>query len=155
MTNSKLVNRKVLIPTAIEAVAIALTIWGPSTTIATVNSSTSGYHQMPNITGSVDAAKNMDAFIKNNQKVSFQQGSEIAAEKNANGTVIGGHLGVVQGYLVYIFYVGNIQNKISYLTIVDPRNGHVLYNNVLAYLTIADAGAPSHVISIKQRTPLT
>jgi uncharacterized membrane protein YkoI len=97
----------------------------------------------------------MNAFIKNNQKVSFQQASEIAAKKTANGTVIGGHLGVVQGYLVYVFYIGNIQNKISYLTLVDPGNGDVLYNNILAYLTITDAGAPSHVINIKQWTPLT
>jgi hypothetical protein len=116
--------------------------------IKTINGGVPGYRPMPNITGSQHMFVN--AFIKNNQKVSFQQASEIAAKKTANGTVIGGHLGVVQGYLVYVFYIGNIHNKISYLTLVDPGNGDVLYNNLLAYLTITDAGAPSHVINIKQ-----
>jgi uncharacterized membrane protein YkoI len=97
----------------------------------------------------------LENSVKNNQKMSFQQALEIAVKKTANGTVIVVHLGVVQGYLVYVFYIGNIQNKISYLTLVDPGNGHFLYNNILAYLTITDAGAPSHVIYIKQWTPPT
>lgn len=160
MKTSKLASKKVLVHTALTAVAVGLAVWGLPQAMAatinqTINGGTPGYHPMPNITGSVIAAQNMNAFIKNNQKVSFQQASEIAAKKTANGTVIGGHLGVVKGYLVYVFYIGNIQNNISYLTLVDPGNGHVLYNNILAYLTIADAGAPSHVINIKQWTPLT
>jgi hypothetical protein len=140
-------------------ITAAAVLWGLPQAIAApikmINGGAPGYHPMPHITGSVIAAHNMNAFIKNNQKVSFQQASEIAAKKTANGTVIGGHLGVVQGYLVYVFYIGNIQNKISYLTLVDPGNGDVLYNNILSYLTITDAGAPSHVINIKQWNPLT
>ena len=157
MKDLKPLCKKVLVHVVIVIAAGAL--WGLPQAIAapikTINGGVSGYHLMPNITGSVIAAQNMNAFIKNNQKVSFQQASEIAAKKTANGTVIGGHLGVVQGYLVYVFYIGNIQNKISYLTLVDPGNGDVLYNNILAYLTITDAGAPSHVINIKQWIPLT
>jgi len=160
MTNLKFVRKKALVHVLVVIAAGDLALWGlPQASAATINqtinSGALGYHPMPNINGSVIAAQNMNAFIKNNQKVSFQQASEIAAKKTANDTVIGGHLGVVQGYLVYVFYIGNIQNKISYLTLVDPGNGDVLYNNILAYLTITDAGAPSHVINIKQWTPLT
>jgi hypothetical protein len=157
MKDLKPLYKKVLAHLVI--VIAAGTLWGQPQAIAapikTINGVVPGYRPMPNITGSVIAAHNMNAFIKNDQKVSFQQASEIAAKTNANGTVIGGHLGVVQGYLVYVFYIGNIHDKISYLTLVDPGNGDVLYNNILAYLTITDAGAPSHVINIKQWTPLT
>jgi len=58
MKNSKVLNEKVLIPVAVVAVAVGLIIWGLSPAIATVNqtinSATSGYTQLPKITGSVD-----------------------------------------------------------------------------------------------------
>src|SRR5215469_16546376 len=153
MPNSKHVIKKVLITAVIIILVYGVSIWRLPQVIAatanqTINSGAPHYHQMPNIIGSVNAVRNMHAFIKDDQKMTFKQASNIAAKQIPNGTVIGGHLGVVQGYLVYVFYVGDIQNKVSYLTIVDPGNGHVLYNNVLAYLTITDAGAPSHVIDI-------
>lgn len=133
MTNSKLVNKKVLIPAAIVSVAIVLTIWGLSTAIAavnqTMNSSIQGFTQLPTITGSVNAGQTVKNFIKDNLKVSFVQASEIAAKQIANGTIVGGHLGVVQGYLVYTFFAMNAQNKTGFLVIVDAGNGHVLYTS--------------------------
>jgi hypothetical protein len=133
MTNSKLVNKKVLIPAAIVAVAIGLTIWGLSTAIAavnqTMNSSMPGFTQLPTITGSVNAGQTVKNFIKDNLKVSFVQASEIAAKQIANGTIVGGHLGVVQGYLVYTFFAINAQSRTGFLTIVDAGNGHILYTS--------------------------
>jgi hypothetical protein len=133
MTNSKLVNKKVLIPAAIVSVAIALTIWGLSTAIAavnqTMNNSMPGFTQLPTINGSVNAGQTVKNFIKDNLKVSFVQASEIAEKQIANGTIVGGHLGVVQGYLVYTFFVVNVQDHTGHLIIVDAGNGKVLYTS--------------------------
>ncbi len=131
MTNSKLVSKKVLIPVAIVAVAVGLTFYGLSPAIAavnqTINSAAPGYAQLPKITGSVNVGQTVKSFMNDNLKVSFPQASEIAAKQIVNGTIVGGHLGVVQGYLVYAFFVVNVQNKTGYLTMIDPGNGHVLY----------------------------
>jgi hypothetical protein len=144
MTNSKLVNKKVLIPAAIVAVAIVLIIWGVSTAIAvvnqTMNRSTSGYIQLPTITGSVNAGQTVKNFIKDNLKVSFVQASEIAAKQIANGTIVGGHLGVVQGYLVYTFFIVNGQDHTGNLIIVDAGNGKILYTSQSQ--TIGSFGPP-------------
>ena len=133
MTNSKLVSKKVLIPAAIVIVAVGLTIWGLSPVITavnqTINSAAPGYAQLPKINGSVNIGQSAKGFMNNNLKVSFLQASEIATKQFTNGTVVGGHLGVVQGYLVYTFFVVNAQNKMGYLTIVDAGNGHVLYTS--------------------------
>jgi len=66
-------------------------------------------------------------FIKDSLKVSFQQASGIAAKQIANGTIIGGHLGIVQGYLVYTFFAMNSQDHTGHMLIVDAGNGKVLY----------------------------
>jgi uncharacterized membrane protein YkoI len=129
---SKVVSKKVLIPAAIVALAVGLTICGLSPAIAavnqTINSATPGYAQVPKITGSVYAGQPPKNFIKDNLKVSFPQASEIAAKQIANGTVVGGQLGIVQGYLAYAFFVVN-SIQMGYLTIVDAGNGKVLYTS--------------------------
>jgi hypothetical protein len=61
---------------------------------------------MPKITGSVYAGQPAKNFLKDNLKVSFPQASEIAAKQIANGTVVEGQLGIVQGYVAYAFFVG-------------------------------------------------
>jgi len=133
MTNSKLVSKKVLIPAAIVAVAVGLTIWGLSPAIAavnqTINSTAPGYTQLPKITGSINVEQTATNLMKDNLKVSFLQASEIAAKQIVNGTIVGGHLGVVQGYLVYTFFVLNPQNQTGHLTIVDAGNGKILYTS--------------------------
>lgn len=130
MRNSN-VSKKVLIPAVIVAVAVGLTTWGLSPAIAeiyqTVNTMAPGYQQIPNINGSVNVGQISQNFT--NAKVSFLQASENAAKQIANGTVVGGHLGVVQGYLVYTFFALNTQSNTGYLTIVDAGNGKVLYTS--------------------------
>jgi len=43
--------------------------------------------------------------LKDNLKVSFPQASEIAAKQIANGTVVEGQMGIVQGYVAYAFFI--------------------------------------------------
>ena len=132
MRNS-ILNEKVLIPAAVLAAAVGLIIWGLSPAIAavnqTINSATSGYAQLPKITGSVDIGQTAKNFMNNNIKVSFVQAATIAAKQITNGTIVGGHLGVVQGYLVYTFFAMNGQSKTGFLTIVDAGNGKVLFTS--------------------------
>jgi uncharacterized membrane protein YkoI len=133
MINSKVISKKVLIPSAIVAVAIGLTLYGLSPAIVAVNQTmngvASGYAQIPKITGSISVEQTATNFMKDNLKVSFLQASEITAKQIANSTIVGGHLGVVQGYLVYTFFVLNPQDQTGHLTIVDAGNGKVLYTS--------------------------
>jgi uncharacterized membrane protein YkoI len=133
MSISNLANKKVLIPAAIVAVAVGLTFYGLSPAIAAVNQTMNGVApgnaQMPKITGSISDEQTATMFMKDNLKISFPQASEIAAKQIANGTIVGGHLGVVQGYLVYTFFVLNPQNQTGHLTIIDAENGKVLYTS--------------------------
>jgi uncharacterized membrane protein YkoI len=135
MSISKLANKKVLIPAAIVAVAVGLTLYGLSPAIAAVNQTMNGvapgYAQMPKINGSISVEQTATNFMKDNIKVSFPQAAEIAAKQIPNGTLVGGHLGVVQGYLAYTFFVLNPQNQnqTGHLTIIDAGNGKVLYTS--------------------------
>jgi hypothetical protein len=133
MKAPKLVSKKVLIPAAMVVVAIGLTMWGLSPAIAAVNQSINNagpsFGQVPNITGSINTGQTVKNFIKDSLKVSFQQASGIAAKQIANGTIIGGHLGIVQGYLVYTFFAVNSQNHTGHMIIIDAGNGKVLYTS--------------------------
>ncbi|MGC1928024.1 MAG: hypothetical protein WA667_03560 [Candidatus Nitrosopolaris sp.] len=130
MVNSKYVNKRILIPVAIIAVAVGLTIWGlPAIAVVnqTINNGAPSYTQLPTIAGSVNVGQTAINFLKDNLKVSFLQASEIAGKQVANGTIVAGHLGVVRGYLVYIFFVVNTQDQTRHLIMVDAGNAKVLY----------------------------
>jgi hypothetical protein len=80
---------------------------------------------MPNITGSINVPK----LISDQIKVSFSDAAKTAESQIDGGMVIGGHIGVVQGYLVYTFMLANPNNHTSYMVIVDAGNGSVLYKS--------------------------
>jgi uncharacterized membrane protein YkoI len=80
---------------------------------------------MPNITGSVNIPK----LISDQVKVSFSDAAKTAEEHVDGGKVMGGHIGIVQGYLVYSFMVANPDNQTCYMVIVDAGNGSVLYKS--------------------------
>ncbi|MDQ3836933.1 MAG: hypothetical protein M3270_08375 [Thermoproteota archaeon] len=84
---------------------------------------------MPRINGSVNVADEATNFINENVKVSFMAAAQTAQGQIANGTVLGGHLGVLQGYLVYTFFVANTYNQTGHLIVVDSGNGNVLYTS--------------------------
>jgi len=84
---------------------------------------------MPQINGSVSVTNETSSFINENVKVPFVEAAETAQGQVDDGRVLGGHLGVVQGYLVYTFFVADTANQTGYLTVVDAGNGEVLYTS--------------------------
>jgi uncharacterized membrane protein YkoI len=84
---------------------------------------------MPQINGSVSLANEASNFINENVKVSFVAAAQTAQGKVTNGTVLGGHMGIVQGYLVYTFFVADAANQTGHLVVVDAGNGNVLYTS--------------------------
>jgi hypothetical protein len=84
---------------------------------------------MPQINGSVSLANEASNFINENVKVSFVAAAQTAQGKVTNGTVLGGHMGIVQGYLVYTFFVADAANQTGHLVVVDTGNGNVLYTS--------------------------
>ena len=84
---------------------------------------------IPQINGSVSLANEASNFINENVNVSFVAAAQTAQGQVTNGTVLGGHLGVVQGYLVYTFFVADTSNQTGHLVIVDAGNSDVLYTS--------------------------
>jgi uncharacterized membrane protein YkoI len=84
---------------------------------------------IPQINGSVSVANETSNFINETVKVPFVAAAQTAQGQVTNGSVFGGHLGVVQGYLVYKFFVANIANQTGHLTVIDAGNGEVLYTS--------------------------
>jgi hypothetical protein len=62
-------------------------------------------------------------------QVPFATALETAQAEAGNGTAISGRLGVVQGYLVYIFKLANFDAETSRIVIVDAGNGSVLHTS--------------------------
>lgn len=84
---------------------------------------------IPQINGSVSLANEASNFINENVNVSFVAAAQTAQGQVTNGTVLGGHLGVMQGYLVYTFFVADTSNQTGHLVVVDAGNGDVLYTS--------------------------
>ena len=84
---------------------------------------------LPQINGSVSLANEASNFINENVKVSFVAAAQTAQGQVTNGTVLGGHIGIVQGYLVYTFFAADAANQTGHLVVVDAGNGHVLYTS--------------------------
>jgi hypothetical protein len=143
MTN---VNKKMIIPavTAIAAALIGMVVLSPSSALAqqltapnagtntgtnaatgTTTTTAAVPHPRINITGSI----NLPQIIKSQIKVNFAQAANTAANQVSGGTVVGGHIGVVQGYLVYKFIVVDSSNHTVYRVLIDPGNGQVLHKS--------------------------
>ncbi len=90
--------------------------------------------QRGNITGSINVFK----VLQDNVKVSFTDAANTAQKQVSGGTVVGGHLGIVQRYLVYTFTVIDTANNTAHMVIVDAGNGKVLYNNNLDAFFLGD-----------------
>lgn len=88
-----------------------------------------GRGDLPQINGSVSVTEEARNFISENANVSFVTAAETAQGQVPDGRVFGGHLGVVQGYLVYTFFVANTGNQTGHVVIVDAGNGSVLYTS--------------------------
>ncbi|HEY7079331.1 MAG TPA: PepSY domain-containing protein [Nitrososphaeraceae archaeon] len=84
---------------------------------------------IPKINGSVNVVENIKNMFKENAKVSFTAASETAQKQISNGTILGGHLGVTQGYLTYTYFVVDPSKQTGYRVIIDAGNGKVLYTS--------------------------
>jgi hypothetical protein len=87
------------------------------------------YGEMPTINGSVNVRDGIENFFTENAKTPFIIGAQTAQEQIANGTVLGGHIGVTQGYLTYTYLVGNPNIDTAHKVIIDVGNGQVLFTS--------------------------
>jgi uncharacterized membrane protein YkoI len=141
---SNLLSQKVIIFVAILAVGAVSAILVASSIAQTTTAQQQQYRQrmrmgmmgwsdeaiIPQINGSVSVANETSNFINENIRVPFVEAAQTAQGQVTNGTVLGGHLGVVQGYLVYKFFVvANNANQAGHLTVIDAGNGDVLYTS--------------------------
>ena len=147
-TTRNFLNKKAIIVVAVLAVG-ALSAVLVASSLAQANAQEEQQQRMmmmnfgeamPQINGSVSLANDASNFINENVKVSFVQAAQTAQGQVTNGTVIGGHLGVVQGYLVYTFFVADTANQTGHLVIVDAGNGNVLHTS--EGLPFASFGSP-------------
>jgi uncharacterized membrane protein YkoI len=134
-TTKNFLNKKVIIVVAVLAVGVlSAVLVASSLAQATAQEQQqrmlmSFGEGMPQINGSVSVANEASNFINENVKVSFVAAAQTAQGQVTNGTVLGGHLGAVEGYLVYTFFVSDIGNQTGHLVIVDAGNGNVLYTS--------------------------
>lgn len=127
MTNL-LKNKKVIIPAIIGLASLAVVLTALSPIIAIAESPTNA-SQMPQITGSVNVVETMKTFIKEHRTISLSVAASTAESQVTNGAAIGGHVGIVQGYLVYNFFVVDTENETGYNIVVDAGDGKVLYKS--------------------------
>ncbi|MDQ4050850.1 MAG: hypothetical protein M3093_04490 [Thermoproteota archaeon] len=85
--------------------------------------------EIPQLNGSVNIVEQSNQFIRDSVQVTFATALETAQSEVGNGTAISGRLGVVQGYLVYIFKVANFDSETARIVIVDAGNGAVLHTS--------------------------
>jgi hypothetical protein len=136
-TTKNFLSKKVIIVVAVLAVgALSAVLVASSLAQATAQQeqqqrmmmSWSG-QGLPQINGSVSLANEASNFINENVNVSFVTAAQTAQGQVTNGTVLGGHIGIVQGYLVYTFFAADAANQTGHLVVVDAGNGHVLYTS--------------------------
>jgi uncharacterized membrane protein YkoI len=136
-TTKNFLSKKVIIVVAVLAVgALSAVLVASSLAQATAQQeqqqrmmmSWSG-QGLPQINGSVSLANEASNFINENVKVPFVAAAQTAQGQVTNGTVLGGHIGIVQGYLVYTFFAVDAANQTGHLVVVDAGNGHVLYTS--------------------------
>ena len=89
----------------------------------------SKYESMPRINGSINVGQEIKNFFNENTKVSFTTAAETALQQVPNGKVLGGHIGVTQGYLTYTFFVVEPAGETGHKVIVDSGNGKVLHTS--------------------------
>jgi uncharacterized membrane protein YkoI len=133
MSTKNFLSKKVIVVAILAAGAVSGILIAPSVAEAIAQQQQqkmiwSG-QGMPQINGSVSVANETNNFINENVKVSFVAATQTAQGQVPNGTVLGGHLGVVQGYLVYMFFVADTGNQTGHLVVVDSGNGNVLYTS--------------------------
>lgn len=130
MANASFLNKKVAIIAVLAGGLISAVLVG-SVAIASAQEEEEEKQNagVPEITGTVSVKDQTREFLNENVKVSFVDAAATAQEQVEGGRVLGGHIGVVQGYLVYNFIVTDALGETVYKVIVDVGNGEVLYTS--------------------------
>jgi uncharacterized membrane protein YkoI len=128
MANASFLNKKVAL-IAILAGGLFTAVLVGSLAIASAQEEEQERAGMPEINGTVNVRDQARNFINENVKVSFVDAATTAQAQVEGGKVLGGHIGVVQGYLVYNFIVTDASGETVYKVIVDVGNGEVLYKS--------------------------
>src|SRR5215212_3810094 len=143
-TNSKkFVSKKVLIPAILGIVILLSAIFVASPLgnswaqqqqqqqqrqpTGTINTNIREYDTIPKINGSVSVNDKIRSFLEENTKIPFLSAAETAQKQIANGTVIGGNLGVTQGYLTYAYIIVDQAKETIHKVIINAGNGQSLY----------------------------
>ena len=140
--SKKLARKKVLIPTIFLGIGILLAAafilatplensWAQQPQQRGMNTTTnaSQYGEIPKINGSVNVRDGIKNFFAENAKTPFITAAQTAQDQIANGTVLGGHIGLTQGYLTYTYFIVNPTNDMAHKVIIDAGNGQVLHTS--------------------------
>ena len=84
---------------------------------------------IPQINGTINLKNTTNNISIKNVSVPFGTAVQSAQNAISNGTIIGGHISVTQGFLTYIFKVSNPTNNTISKVIVDAGSGKVLYTS--------------------------
>ncbi|MGN6350065.1 MAG: PepSY domain-containing protein [Candidatus Nitrosocosmicus sp.] len=84
---------------------------------------------IPQINGTINLKNTTNTISIKNVSVPFGTAVQSAQNAISNGTIIGGHISVTQGFLTYTFKVSNPTNNTISKVIVDAGNGKVLYTS--------------------------
>ncbi len=138
-SKTRITGKKVIIPTflVVGVLLSSIIIASPleytlaqqqqQKTATNTNNSITEYGELPQINGSVSVKDGIKNFFAENAKTPFITGAQTAQNQIVNGTVLGGHIGVTQGYLTYTYYVANPTNDTAHKVVVDAGSGQVLY----------------------------
>jgi uncharacterized membrane protein YkoI len=140
--SKRLVRKKVLIPAALGVgillLSAALIVATPvENSLAqqqlemneTTPTNIRQFEAMPKINGSVNVRDGIKNLFAENVKTPFVTAAQTAQDQIANGTVLGGRLGVTQGYLTYTYIIVDPINDTAHKVIVDAGNGQVLHTS--------------------------
>ena len=133
----KITDKKVILSSVIVVVGVLLlvTIYAASplghlsAQQMVMNDNFSKHETMPRINGSINVGQEIKNFFHENTKVPFNTAAETALQQVPNGMVLGGHIGVTQGYLTYTFFVVVPAGEAGHKVIVDAGNGKVLHTS--------------------------
>jgi hypothetical protein len=86
-------------------------------------------NNFPQINGTINLKNNTNNISIKNISVPFLTAAQSAQSAISNGTIIGGNIGITQGFLTYNFAISNPTNNTLSKVIVDAGNGKVLYTS--------------------------
>jgi hypothetical protein len=86
-------------------------------------------NNIPQINGTLNLKNNTNSISIKNMSIPFLTAAQSAQNAILNGKIIGGHIGITQGFLTYNFAVSNPTNNTISKVIVDAGNGKILYTS--------------------------